>query len=326
MFPDNPRIGRTGDNPAWIEYDAVGQFSGQGVFPIGLADDLRRRLGHARQAGVGGVTFRADLETVSDSTVFNSPNLFNLCVGAILASGAEGPMSEVASRSLALGIADPLRTESEDGAPDGLGGETAERFARFMEASWGVMAKTTYVRGLVFTDGGGQLPDSVDAALDSLVTLHGRDDWEPGASERVSPTAENLRLILAEKAEAEQGAAGLSDLLRLDRSDMPADLRASLASMLDLYRLYVKGFRKAAAACFTARLAMKSGANGDIAAARAAADDLASHADEAAAGLDKADPAHFVRRLLDPGRPRRLADDVREKMAELEWKAKASQP
>jgi hypothetical protein len=324
LFPDNPRLGRTGGNPAWIEYDVMGQFSGQGVFPVGLAGDLRRRLGYARQAGVTGVVFRADLESVSDSTVFNSPNLFNLCAGAFLASGMEGSGSEMASCSLAVGIADPLRTESEDGSPEGLGGEAAGRFARFMEASWGVMAKTTYVRGLVFTDGGGRMPDSMDAAFDNLVVLHGRDDWEAGSSERVSPTAENVRLILAEKAEAEQEAAGLAGLLQLDQSDMPADLRASLASMLELYGLYVKGFRRAAAACFLAKLAMATRATADIAVAKAAADDLAAYADEAGAGLDKAGPAHFVRRLLDPGPARALAADVREKMAELEWKAKAS--
>jgi hypothetical protein len=324
VFPDNPRIGNTPGNPAWIEYDAMGQFSGQGVFPVGLLGDLQRRLGSARRAGVSGVTFRADLESVSDSTVFNSPNLFNLCAGAQLASGTEGSTSEIADRSLAFGIADPLLTESEGRAPDALENEAAGHFARFMEASWSVMAKTTYVRGLVFTDGGGQIPDSVDAAFDNLVVLHGRDDWEAGASERIAPTAENLRLILAEKDQAEQEVAGFADLLPLDRPEMPADLRASLASMLELYRLYVKGFRKAAAACFSARLAVATQAAGDIATAKAAADDLAAHADEADAGLGKTEPAHFVRRLLEGAPARRLAADVREKMAELEWKAKAS--
>jgi hypothetical protein len=288
---------------------------------VGLVDDLQRRLGRARAAGIRGVIFRADLEAGSDSTVFNSPNLFNLCAGAFLAANAGRSPAEVASQSLAVGIADPLRTESEDGNPDGLGGAEAERFARFMEASWNVMAKTTYVRGLVFTDGGGQLPDSVDAAFDNLVLLHGRDEWEPGASGRVAPTAENLRVILEEKAEAERAAAGLADILQLDRSAMPADLRASLEAMLGLYRLYVKGFRRAAAACFTAKLALATRQAPDIAAAKAAASEMEAQAREAADELAKADPAHFVRRLLDSAPARRLAADVREKMAEIEWEA-----
>jgi hypothetical protein len=321
VFPDNPRIGDTPGNPAWIEYDTMGQFSGQGVFPVGLVDDLQGRLGRARAAGIRGVTFRADLEAVSDSTVFNSPNLFNLCAGALLAGSVGRLPSEIVAPSLAVGIADPLRTESEDGGPAGLEGAEAERFARFMEASWSVMAKTTYVRGLVFTDGGGQPPDSVDAAFDHLLRRHGRDDWEPGASGRVAPTADNLRLILAEKAEAEQQAAGLADILQLDRSTLPADLRASLEAMLGLYRLYVQGFRRAAAACFTARLAQATRRAPDIAVAQAAALELDAQAEAAAAALAKTDPAHFVRRLLDPAPARRLAADVREQLAELAWEA-----
>jgi len=183
------------------------------------------------------------------------------------------------------------------------------------------MAKTTYVRGLVFTDGGGQPPDSVDAAFDHLLRRHGRDDWEPGASGRVAPTADNLRLILAEKAEAEQQAAGLADILQLDRSTLPADLRASLEAMLGLYRLYVQGFRRAAAACFTARLAQATRRAPDIAVAQAAALELDAQAEAAAAALAKTDPAHFVRRLLDPAPARRLAADVREQLAELAWEA-----
>ena len=318
VFLDNPRIGNTPGNPAWIEYDTMGQFSGQGVFPVGLVGDLQRRLVHARGAGVRGVTFRADLEAVSDSTAFNSPNLFNLCAGAFLAGGAGRSPPEIAAQSLGTGVADPLRTESEGGSPERLDDAGAERFARFMEASWAVMAKTTYVRGLIFTDGGGRLPDSMDAAFDNLLFLHGRDVWEPGASRRIAPTAENLRLILAEKDEALQDVAGLAGVLQPESLGLPADLRASLVSMLGLYRLYVQGFRRAAAACFGAKRALATRAPADIAAAKAAAADLTALANESAAELAKTDPAHFVWRLLDPAPARRLAADVREKMAELE--------
>jgi len=323
VYPDNPRIGQTPGNPAWVEYDTMGQFSGQGVFPVGLVGDLQRRLAYARGAGVSGVTFRGDVEAISDATAFNSPNLFNLCAGAFLAAGSGGSNSDLSGRALALGIADPLKTESEDGLPDGLRGGAAERFSRFMDASWDVMAQTTYVRGIAFTDGGGQIPDSL-GAFDNLLVFQSIDDWEPRASDRIAPTAENLRLILAEKSRAEEQVAALPGLLRLDSSGLPEDLRASLASMLALYRLYVRGFRRAAAACFTAKLAAGTRAPADIAAARAAAVDLALQGDEAEAALAKTDPAHFVRRLLDPAPARRLAADVREKMTELEWLIQAA--
>jgi len=112
--------------------------------------------------------------------------------------------------------------------------------------------------------------------------------------------------------------AGLAGVLQPESLGLPADLRASLVSMLGLYRLYVQGFRRAAAACFGAKRALATRAPADIAAAKAAAADLTALANESAAELAKTDPAHFVWRLLDPAPARRLAADVREKMAELE--------
>lgn len=319
VFPDNPRLGIAAERTVWVEYDAMGQFSGQGVFPVGLVPDLSRRLEKARRAGARGVTFRADLEAVSDATIFNSLNLFNLCAGAAIAGG--GGISAAAGGASALGVPDPLLTESENGEPEPLGSDAADRFRRFMDASWEVMAKAAYVRGLAFTDGGGQWPDSVDAAFDDLIRLHGREEWEPGVLGRIELTEENIQAVLAEKAEAERGAAALGEILRPGDPDMPAGLRRSLQDLLELYAVYVGGFGRAAAAVFRARQAMAGGRAEAIKAAREAAAAVDRHAGEAEAALARIDPPFFVRRLVDPAAGRRLAADVREKMAEIEWRA-----
>ncbi len=322
VFPDNPQIGRTKRNDTWVEFDAAGQFSGLGVFPVSLVDDFQRRLLHARDQGVKGAWFRADVEAVSDASLFNSVNLLNVFAGAMLTVRVATRPPEIFQRWLAHGIPDPLRTESEQGDPVTVSPDEAERFGNFLRASWLVMAKTVYVRGLIFADGTGALPDSLDAAIDNLLVLHAREEWEPGAASRIEPTEENLRFILAEKAEAESGVAALTGLLQPERLPIPAALQSSYATLLKLYALYVRGFSRATAACFLARRALATRAAADIAAARTAVAELRVHGADAGRQLGEMPPPHFVRRLLDPAPALRLAADLQEKMTELEWAQK----
>jgi hypothetical protein len=305
-----------------VEFDTAGQYSGLGVFPVGLVEDFQRRLRHAHEHGAKGAWFRADVEAVSDASVFNSANLLNLFAGAMLAARVATSPNEIHQRWLAHGISDPLKTESEEGDPIAVSPAEAERFGNFLRASWGVMEKTTYVRGLIFSDGTGCLPDSLDAAFDHLLVLHAREEWEPGAAGRVEPTEENLRLILAEKVEAERGVAALPGLLQPEHLPLPASLQASFATMLMLYELYVRGFSRATAACFLAKRALATRGVADIASARVAAAELKTHGEEAGRQLEAVSPPHFVRRLLDPAPALRLAGDLQEKMTELEWAVK----
>ncbi|MGD1029605.1 MAG: hypothetical protein ABSA05_00550 [Opitutaceae bacterium] len=316
-FPDNPRIGDAGGQPQWVEFDAMGKFAGSGVFPCSLVEDMRRRLGHARRNGVTGVSFRADIETVTDSSVFNSPNILNLFAGGLLSRSASADLGGIYSAWFAYGLSDPLKTDSEQPGTAPVGPGDAGRIREFMQSSRAVLEKTLYVRGLVIADGTGQFPDSVDRAFDNMLVLHQREDWEPGASRRVEPTEENLRLVAAEKEQAEREAARLPVLLDLGKSRLPGELRASLETMLDLYQGYVRGFRRCTLACFTTRRAMVTRAPEDVAAARSAAGLLADYRTEMEGRLSKGFLPHYVHRILDLGCIERLMGDVQSKLASI---------
>jgi hypothetical protein len=316
-FPDNPRIGQSGGQPQWVEFDAMGKFAGSGVFPCSLVEDMQRRIEHARRNGVTGVSFRADIETVTDSSVFNSPNILNLFAGGLLARSASADLGEIYSAWITYGLSDPLKTDSEQPETAPVGPEDAKRIREFMQSSWAVLEKTLYVRGLVIADGTGQFPDSVGRAFDNMLVLHQREDWEPGSSKRVEPTEENLKIVTAEKEQAEREAARLPALLNLGQSRLPRELRASLETMLDLYQRYVRGFNRCTIACFTTRRAMVTRDAGDVAAARSAAGLLADYRNETEARLTEGVLPHYVHRMLDLGCIDRLMADIRSNLADF---------
>ncbi len=317
VFPDNPRIGNAGGNPQWAEFDAMGRFFGLGIFPTSVIEHMQGRLHRCKEKGVTGVWFRADIEFVSDSSVFNSPNIVNL-FGASLLSRSVGQDLDAAYRAwLAYGLSDPLQTESEQGEPVPMPPQAIARFRDFMRASWAVMEKTVYVRGLVFTDGTGQFPDSVDRAFDNMLVLHGRDDWEPGASRRIDPTEENLRTIFAEKEQAESEVERLPNILQLDQTPMPAEMRASLQAVLELYQHYVRGFRHCTVACFTVRKAETDGRAADINAVERALDRLIAYREDSARLLNNRRVPYFVQRLFALEPLDRLAIDIERKLAEF---------
>ena len=317
VYPDNPRIGRTNGSPQWAEFDTMGQFSGMGILPCSLVEDMQRRLRYCRRKGVTGVWFRADVGFVSDSSVFNTLNLLNLFGAGLLSSTVERDLDEVYDAWLSHGLPDPLKTESEQSDPVPVRPADRDRFREFMKASWSVMEKTVYVRGLAFTDGTGRFPDSIDRAFDTMLVLHRRDDWEPGASKRVEPTEENLKAVVEEKEQAEREAARLPQILKLDQAQLPVDLRASLAAMLELYRLYVEGFRHCTVACFATRRAMHSRNPADLEAAGAAADRLTIYRDRAARLLQDTGYPHSVHRMFDLDCLDRLITDVCKKTASI---------
>jgi hypothetical protein len=302
-----------------VEFDAAGQFLGMGVFPCSFVEDMRIGLHHARKNGAEGVWFRADVEFVSDSSVFNSPNLLNLFGGAMLSRDGGRNLDDVYGAWLAYGVSDPMKTESEEGDPVPVAPDDRDRFVAFMKASRAVLEKTLCVRGLVFTDGNGRFPDSVDRAFANMLVLHRREDWDPGASRRVDITDENLKAVFEEKERAEDEAGQLPGILEPGRMRLPAGLKASLATMLDLYKLYVTGFRRCTVACFCAKRAAISQAPEDIQAADAAADQLAAYRQEVARRLADVDVAHSVYGFFDTDHLDRLAADVREKMAEIRY-------
>jgi hypothetical protein len=309
-FPNNPRIGLTGEHPQWVEFDTWGQFVGSGFFPCSLIEDMQRRLEYCHRNGVSGVWFRTDWENMNEASVFNSPNLLNLFGGGMLSRDRAQPLENVYRAWLEYGLLDPLIPESAQGAPVPVNPAQMEHFQKFMQASWKVIEKTLFVRGHLFHENG-MFPDSVKHAFDMMTQIHGRDDWEPGASKRVEPTDENIRAVIAEKEQAEAEVAKLPGILQIEESGLPPQMKKDLGTILDLYQWYVKGFKHCATACFLAKKAMSTRDRADVEAAMRAADNLAVYRAETARRLENTSYPHYVYEFFDVERLNRLINDIR---------------
>ncbi|MBP5225291.1 MAG: hypothetical protein J6Z38_06905 [Lachnospiraceae bacterium] len=252
-FPDNPKLGTTG-REEWAEFDSWGQFFGSGIFPASVAEDYAKRLRHCKEKGVSGVFFRVDWEGMFENSTFSSANKLNLYAAGLLANDADADLDTAYRKWAKEGWIETLKTDSEN--PEAHPYKDPEAawpvMKEFMQRSWKILEKTVYVRGHCFCEDN-MFPDSLDKAYKMMVYIHGRDDWEPGASEKVRATPENLRAIYAEKAQA---VAELAELQRIADGDVPGfdDItKADLQELLKLYRLYAGIAERSAHAVFETR-------------------------------------------------------------------------
>ena len=91
-FPNNPRIGNTGDRPQWVEFDCWGQFYGMGFFPCSVVEDMHRRFEFCHAHGVQGIWLRTDWEGMIEASTFNSFNILNVIAGGLLSNNIQEDM------------------------------------------------------------------------------------------------------------------------------------------------------------------------------------------------------------------------------------------
>ena len=316
-FPDNPRIGHVDGHPQWIEFDTWGNYFAFGFFPVSVVEDMQRRLRHDRKNGAIGAMFRTDLEFISDASDFNSWDLVNVFAAGLLTRRVEQDLDNVYHAWLAYGVADPMKAESEQGTPAPVPAACLERFRDFMKASWRAMEKTLYVRGFVLAEGSCQFPFNVDRAFYNMLVFQGRDDWEPGASRRIEPTEENIRAIFEEKEQAVHEVEQLPGILRLEDTPLPAALKTSMATVLDLYRWYALGFKHCTIVCFATKKAENTRSPEDVAAARKGVEDLASFRQEAGRRLEGTYYPHTAYWFFPLDNLDRLVADASGKLAAI---------
>ena len=194
-FPDNPEIGNTGKLREYIEFDTWGQFFGMGVAPMSLAEDIQRRLINAYEKKADGVWFRTDWELINDACVHCTPSLVNLYAGAMLSFNLDTPLDDVYQRWISEGLYSPMKTASQPQIPEHPSNPEAWKYFRdFMKASWKAFSKIGYVLGHQYLESD-QAPYTIEKAFEVMVVIHSRDDWDPGASSRVSVTKENMEKI-----------------------------------------------------------------------------------------------------------------------------------
>lgn len=316
-FPDNPRIGNTGGLQQWIELDTWGQFFGMGVYPVSVVEDMQRRMRHALKCGARGIALRTDWEVITDAGSFNSLNHLNVVAGALLAVDVDTELDEVYSAWVRHGVYSPMREASRMSprqVPTRVG--ATGRLRDFMRRSWAVMEKAAYIRGHLFHEDD-QYCDTVQRSMDMLVHIHGRDDWDPGASRLLDATSANIKTILAEKEAAMREVVRLRDSLSPETLGIGGDLVADLETMLGLYVLYVEGFVLCARAVFHVLHAERQPEEDRISAALATAAPLREFGQRVRAVLHATGYPHYVYWTLDTSRTDTLARDVEERVARL---------
>jgi hypothetical protein len=309
-FPDNPRIGTTGHDEI-VEFDTWGQFFGSGFFPVSIAEDMQRRIGHCLAKGVTGLLFRTDWEGMFENSTFNSPNMINLYAAGLLADDPQAKLDDAYRAWGTAGWIDALQSGSFMPTPTPPASAEGWKSMRdFMKASWEVLRKTIYVRDHWFCEDN-MFPDSLDKAWKMLVTVHGRDDWEPGASRRLDPCLnENLEIIKGEKQEALQQVQQLRSVLQPEACGFPEATIAQIDLMLLLYEWYV---RIGAASCSVVFDTLRANATNSAADKQQALQSI--HAllqtrDGVIAVLAAREYPHIAYWLLNEKRMERLADDA----------------
>lgn len=312
-FPNNPRIGTTGQEE-WVEFDTWGQFYGGGFFPVSVAEDMKQRLQYCYEKGVKGVFFRTDWEGMYENSTFSSPNMINLYAAGLLSNNVDADLDEAYKKWAKSGWNLALKCDSYNADPIPPTNPDAWKNMRdFIKASWEVMRKTVYVRGHWFCEDN-MFPDSIDKAFKMLIHIHGRDDWEPGASLKVKVTDENLKIIFDEKQQAIKECEALKDILNAESLGFPQEVIEDINTMLEIYKVYCNIGNLSCRTVFLSQRAIDSGDKAHKEEALQAINDLRDYTDYVKKFLDNRTHFyhHIVFWLINVDRMESLANDAYE--------------
>ncbi|NMA65696.1 MAG: hypothetical protein GX957_05565 [Clostridiaceae bacterium] len=316
-FPTNPHIGHTNNQPQYVEFDTWGQFYGMGFFPASVADDMKKRLLECKNKGVLGVWFRTDWEVMTECSVVNTLNMFNLYAAAMLSANVETSLDQVYRTWAQDGIVSPLKAGSYPIQRFVPNAEDAwKKLKEFMEMSWEVAVRSSYVRGHVFTEDA-QVPETIKKAFLMMISIHGRDQWDPNASELVKATKENIKIILEEKEESKRIVRKLPEVLSPYELGIPKELADDLVDTLDLYTYYVDMIAVCTKACYLAQYAIENSSEQTINQARQVLPEIERCIESIMERLENTEYPHYVYWFLDELRLKSLYKDIEEKMNTL---------
>lgn len=313
-FPDNPMIGHSDGLKQWVEYDVFGQYSGTGVVPSGLLDDIRARFQNSANKGASGVILRTDWELIDEVSAFSSLNMVNVWGAALLARDLGTTDADIISLWLTEGIRTATRPESTQEAPVPILAQAArEALTDLMRSSWDVLRGTSFTRGHVFQYSS-KLPPTLKDLFYVALGYHGREQWDPGSSDLVTPTSHNVAEIMREKQCAYEKVVELTDRVRLGIVDLPGPLRRELESTLDLFVLYVDMFRSAISAAFLVALALQGEQPEDRHRAADAIGDFDVLRDSVASVLRRVQAPFYVRGIFSAELLTGFAQDLRDRL------------
>jgi len=236
-FPDNPRIGQTPEREQWIEYDANGQYFGQGIAVSIMKDDLQRRIEHAKANGVSGMIIRTDWEAIDGHAVFATPNFINVYLACEIERGSPDAPERAYSAWLAK------RGFFTEGLTDAQRKEAVAQVMAVYDDSFEILRRTAYVHDCVFNDSS-QFPASIAHGLWLAEEKNSLKDWDATKEQALSvEDFDNLTSILAEKDEAVRRIEACVGALSSLGSGISADGKAYIAATIVCYHLYVSAYR-----------------------------------------------------------------------------------
>ncbi|WP_368182099.1 hypothetical protein [Anaerotruncus rubiinfantis] len=318
IFPDNPAVGNCGELDQWIEFDTWGQFFGLGVFPCSVAEDMQGRMQRYLGKSAKVIMLRTDWENMTQSSVFCSFNMLNLIAGAMLSYDINTSMDEIYEAWFEEGLVTPLLQDTFAQVPSPVKDEhTKAALHEMMTRNWKIIEKAIHVRGHVFNRNC-QFFDRYDLTYNIMTVFHSRDQWEPGASKRVEPTEENIRLMLLEKEEAAEMVRSLKELVNPENLVLSEPIAKYLRFMADGFLAYVEGFQLECATTVYTKRAEQTRLPEHVEQARkslAGYEELAERCRALTVGKDY---SHVVCYMLDGQRLLRFKADVQKVLDAIE--------
>lgn len=291
-FPHNPAITQRG-REQWVEYDAMGQFYGWGVFPCIVLSDLRSRLTYARGMGLTGSVFRAEWERVNDWWALESLNAINMIGAAMLARDPSTPDRAIYEAWL---------------AGRGLPPSAASWLESVLAETWPIISGALYIDRFVFADCS-MFPRSIGRAWWTMEKKHSLIDWAPEHGQSLILDGPRIAALLTEKEAAHARACALTANLSAPAPSAPERLRKELAKTFSLLPLYVEGMWLAAEVCLRTRWAERDPAGADRSAFAAAVAKLSTYRERIAPLAHETRYPHQLLMLIDH---RRIADILAE--------------
>lgn len=310
-FPDNARIGKVGDREQWIEFDVWGQFTGWGISPAILIDDLKHRLAYAQERGATGAMFRIDWEHLDGHSAFDTLNIVNIYAAAALSKDISTPAANIYRRWLdSEGHFAPAADAAQREAATGWVGGVLDR-------TWDVVKRTAYINDFVFSDSS-HWPLSMEIAHWLAEETFSLEDWDGSKVDPLGTSQANVQLLMDEKDEALR----LVRVLRAEINNGHPGLSEDTASMLRdwflVFEKYVEAFRIVTYNIILAKyLTVELEASNSAFYGRAEhllgemEEELRRYADHLEEFAATTSYHYRVYTLLDPFRLRVLADDLK---------------
>jgi hypothetical protein len=274
---------------------------------------MKKRLDFCHSKGVKGVFFRTDWEGMIENSTLSSPNMINLYAAGLLSNNVDADLDIAYKKWGQAGWIETLKCDSDDPSPIPPSNPEAWKYMKnFMTASWNVLRKTVYVKTHWFCEDN-MFPDSLDKAFKMLIVIHGRDEWDPGASKLVRITKENIEAIIFEKEEALHECQKLRSILRPEMLGLPKETLEDIEEMLKLYEIYCRIGLHSCKVVFLTQYALDNGlAVGPKTAAEKAVADLRVYREEVIKFFAKRTKFyhHIIFWLLNENRMKLLADDA----------------